>query len=123
MLNNLYGRRGKEEIDAFCCSYTWEIHRNDRRAYIFMDIDTSLTQHISHNGNGKTPVATHSVYLALGSNLGDRRAPPAVATRRPAGVMACTTAFPGCFIVPGRFTKQTRFLNTVTRGVAKPSPP
>src|SRR5260370_33956208 len=77
MLNNLYGRRGKEEIDAFCCSYTWEIHRNDRRAYIFMDIDTSLTQHISHNGNGKTPVATHSVYLALGSNLGDRRGAPA----------------------------------------------
>ena len=43
-----------------------------------MSIDTSWTQHISHNGNGngkngKTPVATHTIYLALGSNLGDRR--------------------------------------------------
>ncbi len=81
-----------------------------------MDIDTSLTQHISRNGNGKTPVATHSVYLALGSNLGDRRGHLAAALQRLREVMEITTVSSVYDTEPVGYTDQPHFLNLVLRG-------
>src|SRR5260221_10440415 len=45
-----------------------------------MSIDITNSPPISQNG--KAPVATHTVYLALGSNMGDRRGNLAAALQR-----------------------------------------
>ena len=45
-----------------------------------MSIDTTTLPPFSHNG--KAPVAIHTVYLALGSNMGDRRSNLAAALQR-----------------------------------------
>jgi GTP cyclohydrolase IV len=81
-----------------------------------MEIDTSFTQHISRNGNGKTPVATHSVYLALGSNLGDRRGNLVAALQRLREVMEISTVSSVYETEPVGYTDQPRFLNIVLRG-------
>src|SRR5712691_11888864 len=83
-----------------------------------MNIDTSLTQHISHNGNGsgKTPVATHTIYLALGSNLGDRRGNLAAALQRLREIMEITTVSSVYETEPVGYTEQPRFLNIALHG-------
>lgn len=89
---------------------------------MFMNIDTSLTQHNSHNGNGKTPVATHSIYLALGSNLGDRRGNLAAALQRLREVMKIVTVSSVYETEPVGYTDQPRFLNLVLRGLTTLTP-
>ena len=85
-----------------------------------MSIDTSWTQHISHNGNGngngKTPVATHTIYLALGSNLGDRRGNLAAALQRLREITEITTVSSVYETEPVGYAEQPRFLNMVLRG-------
>ncbi|MGH2497260.1 MAG: GTP cyclohydrolase MptA [Ktedonobacteraceae bacterium] len=87
-----------------------------------MNIDTSLTQHNSHNGNGKTPVATHSIYLALGSNLGDRRGNLAAALQRLREVMEITIVSSVYETEPVGYVDQPRFLNLVLSGQTLLSP-
>ncbi|HEU0002839.1 MAG TPA: GTP cyclohydrolase MptA [Ktedonobacteraceae bacterium] len=87
-----------------------------------MNIDTSLTQDISHNGNGKTPVATHNIYLALGSNLGDRRGNLAAALQRLREVMKIVTISSVYETEPVGYTDQPRFLNLVLRGLTTLTP-
>ncbi len=79
-----------------------------------MSIDTSFTQHISQNG--KTPVATHIVYLALGSNLGDRRGNLAAALQRLRDVMEIDMVSSIYETEPVGYTDQPMFLNMVLRG-------
>src|SRR5579863_4247482 len=79
-----------------------------------MSLDTSFTQHISQNG--KTPVATHTIYLALGSNLGDRRGSLSAALQRLREVMEITTVSSVYDTEPVGYSDQPRFLNMVLRG-------
>src|ERR1700730_4035299 len=113
MVHNLWGPRGREQIHAAGCSHITRNIPHDWRTYIFMSIDTSLTSHNSHNGNGKTPVATHTVYLALGSNLGDRRGNLAAALQRLREVMEIVTVSSVYDTEPVGYTEQPRFLNIV----------
>ncbi|HVB75482.1 MAG TPA: GTP cyclohydrolase MptA [Ktedonobacteraceae bacterium] len=79
-----------------------------------MSIDTSFTHSISKNG--KTPVATHTVYLALGSNLGDRRGNLSAALQRLREIMKITTTSSVYDTEPVGYSDQPRFLNIALRG-------
>src|SRR5579872_3463520 len=116
MIYNLYGTPRREQIHAAGCFHIMRDIPHDWRTYIFMSIDTSFTSHISHNGNGKTPVATHTIYLALGSNLGDRRGNLAAAMQRLREIMQIVTVSSVYDTEPVGYTEQPRFLNMVLRG-------
>src|SRR5437588_102970 len=79
-----------------------------------MNIDTTFTQQASLNG--KTPVATHTVYLGLGSNLGDRRGNLAAALQRLREVFEITSVSSVYDTEPVGFADQPRFLNIVLKG-------
>ncbi len=79
-----------------------------------MSTDTTFAQQASLNG--KTPVATHTVYLGLGSNLGDRRGNLAAALQRLREVIEITSVSSVYDTEPVGFADQPRFLNIVLRG-------
>jgi GTP cyclohydrolase-4 len=79
-----------------------------------MSIDITTSPPISHNG--KAPVATHTVYLALGSNMGDRRGNLAAALQRLRDVMEISTISSIYETEPVGYLDQPRFLNAVCRG-------
>src|SRR3989442_2346896 len=79
-----------------------------------MSINTTTSPPFSLNGN--KPVATHTVFLALGSNLGDRRGNLAAALQRLREVMEITTISSIYETEPVGYLDQPRFLNIVCRG-------
>ena len=85
-----------------------------------MSIDTTTSPPFSHNG--KTPVALHTVYLALGSNLGDRRGNLAAALQRLREVMEISTISSIYETEPVGYLDQPRFLNIVCLGNTRLSP-
>lgn len=66
--------------------------------------------------NGHTPVATHTVYLALGANIGDRRGNLAAALQRLREIMEIDLVSSIYETDPVGYTDQPRFLNIVCRG-------
>src|SRR3989440_10106309 len=85
-----------------------------RGIYIFMNIDTTFAQQAALNG--KTPVATHTVYLGLGYNLGDRRGNLAAALRRLREGIEITSVSSVYDTEPVGLADQPRFLNIVLGG-------
>jgi len=79
-----------------------------------MGIKTTTSPPFSLNGN--KPVATHTVFLALGSNQGDRRGNLAAALQRLREVMEITTISSIYETEPVGYLDQPRFLNIVCRG-------
>lgn len=79
-----------------------------------MSIDTTTLPPFSQNG--KATVAMHTVYLALGSNLGDRRGNLAAALQRLREVMEITTISSIYETEPVGYLDQPRFLNIVCCG-------
>ncbi len=79
-----------------------------------MNIDTPISLLVSQNGN--VPAVTHTVYLALGSNLGDRRGNLAAALQRLREVLEITTVSSIYETEPVGYLDQPRFLNIVCRG-------
>ena len=85
-----------------------------------MSIDATYTQPVSPNG--KTPVATHTIYLALGSNLGDRRANLAAALQRLRDAVEISAVSSVYETEPVGFADQPRFLNMALLGHTALSP-
>jgi len=85
-----------------------------------MRLDIGVSPLFPQNGN--IPVATHTVYLALGSNLGDRRAHLAAALQRLRDVMEISTVSSIYETEPVGYTDQPRFLNIVCSGKTWLSP-
>src|SRR5258708_31220814 len=79
-----------------------------------MSIDTTTLPPFCHNG--KARVATHTVYLALGSNMGDRRGNLAAALQRLRDMMEISTVSSIYETEPVGYIDQSRFLNIVCRG-------
>src|SRR5438128_6358845 len=82
----------------------------------------SLNIHVSPLGlpagksNGKAPAAVHTVYLALGSNLGDRRGNLATAMQRLREVVEISTISSIYETEPVGYLDQPRFFNIVCHG-------
>lgn len=85
-----------------------------------MGIDSTYMQSVSRNG--KTPVATHNIFLALGSNLGDRRANLAAALQRLRNAVEINEVSSVYETEPVGYSEQPRFLNMVLRGQTTLSP-
>lgn len=85
-----------------------------------MSIDSTYMQSASRNG--KTPVATHTIYLALGSNLGDRRANLAAAIQRLRNAIEINSISSVYETEPVGYTEQPRFLNLALQGQTTLSP-
>ncbi|HEX7733355.1 MAG TPA: GTP cyclohydrolase MptA [Ktedonobacteraceae bacterium] len=66
--------------------------------------------------NAHTPVATHTIYLALGANIGDRRGNLAAALQRLREIMEIDLVSSIYETDPVGYTDQPRFLNIVCRG-------
>ncbi len=66
--------------------------------------------------NGNDPAATHSVHLALGSNLGDRRGNLAAALQQLRDVLDITALSSVYETAPVGYADQPRFLNMVCAG-------
>ena len=66
--------------------------------------------------NGHTPVATHTVYLALGSNMGDRRGNLAAALQQLREMMEISAISSIYETEPVGYLEQARFLNMVCSG-------
>lgn len=79
-----------------------------------MSIDVSLSPLFPKNGH--VPAATHTVYLALGANIGDRRGNLAAALQRLREVMEIEVISSIYETEPVGYADQPRFLNTVCRG-------
>ncbi len=79
-----------------------------------MSIDTSTSPLFPHNGH-KT-VATHTIYVALGSNLGDRRGNLAAALQRLREIMEISAVSSIYETEPAGYLDQPRFLNMVCKG-------
>ncbi len=75
-----------------------------------------------YSQNGSKPVATHVVYLALGSNLGDRRGNLATALQRLREVVEISTVSSIYETEPVGYLDQPRFFNIVCRGKTTLSP-
>lgn len=85
-----------------------------------MSIDTPISQQKTHNG--RTPIVTHTVYLALGSNIGDRRAHLAAALQRLREVVEITALSSVYETEPVGYSDQPRFLNIALQGRTMLSP-
>src|SRR5579883_3672491 len=79
-----------------------------------MSIDAPLSPLFPKNGH--TPAATHTVYLALGANIGDRRGNLAAALQRLREVMEIEIISSIYETDPVGYIDQPRFLNIVCRG-------
>src|SRR5579864_6860445 len=85
-----------------------------------MGINTTTSPPFSLNGN--KPVATHTVFLALGSNQGDRRSNLAAALQRLREVVEIATISSIYETEPVGYLDQPHFFNIVCRGKTKLSP-
>jgi GTP cyclohydrolase-4 len=72
--------------------------------------------------NGSKPAATHSIYLALGSNLGDRRGNLAAALQQLREVMEISTISSIYETEPVGYLDQPQFLNIVLSGKTSLTP-
>lgn len=79
-----------------------------------MSIDAPLSPLFP--SNGRSPRATHTVYLALGGNVGDRRGNLATALQRLREVLDIEIVSSLYETEPVGYTDQPRFLNIVCRG-------
>jgi GTP cyclohydrolase-4 len=79
-----------------------------------MSIDTTVSPLFPHNGYKQT--ATHTIYLALGSNLGDRRGNLAAALQHLREIMEITDISSVYETEPVGYLDQPRFLNLVCSG-------
>src|SRR6266481_5819713 len=79
-----------------------------------MSIDISVSSPFSQNGH--KPVATHNVYLALGSNMGDRRGNLAAALQRLREVVEISAISSIYETEPVGYLDQPRFFNIVCYG-------
>src|SRR5215469_8515896 len=79
-----------------------------------MNIDAPLSPLFPRNRH--SPVATHTIYLALGANIGDRRGNLAAALQRLREVMEIEIVSSIYETEPVGYTDQPRFLNIVCRG-------
>jgi GTP cyclohydrolase-4 len=79
-----------------------------------MSIDINVSPPDSQNGH--KPIATHSVYLALGSNMGDRRGNLAAALQRLREVVEIPTISSIYETEPVGYLDQPRFFNIVCYG-------
>ncbi|HAH01109.1 MAG TPA: 2-amino-4-hydroxy-6-hydroxymethyldihydropteridine diphosphokinase, partial [Ktedonobacter sp.] len=79
-----------------------------------MSLDTTVSPLFPLNGN--TSIATHTVYLALGSNLGDRRGNLAAALQQLRDYMAITAISSLYETEPVGYLDQPLFLNMVCSG-------
>jgi GTP cyclohydrolase-4 len=78
-----------------------------------MSLDTTISPLFPQS---RTPTATHTVYLALGSNLGDRRGNLAAALQRLREVVDIETTSSVYETEPVGYLEQPRFLNMACRG-------
>src|SRR5437764_5853369 len=83
-----------------------------------MSLNINVSSLVSQNGhsNGKASAKIHTVYLALGSNLGDRRGNLAAALQRLREVIEITTVLCIYETEPVGYLDQPRFLNIFCRG-------
>jgi GTP cyclohydrolase-4 len=79
-----------------------------------MSIDAQLSPLFPKNGHA--PIATHTVYLALGANVGDRRGNMAAALQRLREVMEIGSVSSIYETEPVGYAEQPLFLNAVCRG-------
>src|ERR1700730_11243118 len=79
-----------------------------------MSIDAQLSPLFPTNGHA--PVATHTIYLALGANLGDRRGNMAAALQRLREIMEIESISSIYETEPVGYTDQPNFLNAVCKG-------
>src|SRR5215467_8515482 len=79
-----------------------------------MSLELNVSSLYSQNGN--KPAATHIVYLALGSNLGDRRGNLAAALQRLREVVEVSTVSSIYETEPVGYLDQPRFFNIVCCG-------
>ena len=79
-----------------------------------MSLDTTISPLFPLNGNA--PVAAHTIYLALGSNLGDRRGNLATALQQLRNVMEITAVSSIYETEPVGYADQPLFLNMVCAG-------
>ncbi len=79
-----------------------------------MSIDISVSSPFSQNGH--KPVAIHSIYLALGSNMGDRRGNLAAALQRLREVVEISAISSIYETEPVGYLDQPRFFNIVCYG-------
>ncbi|HLH61956.1 MAG TPA: GTP cyclohydrolase MptA [Ktedonobacteraceae bacterium] len=86
-----------------------------------MSIDTTVSPPFSQNGH--KPAATHTVYLALGSNIGDRRGNLAAALQRLREVVEITAISSIYETEPVGYLDQPRFFNIVIAGKTSLSAP
>ncbi|HVB63015.1 MAG TPA: GTP cyclohydrolase MptA [Ktedonobacteraceae bacterium] len=85
-----------------------------------MSIDTTVTSTFSSNGH--KPAITHTVYVALGSNLGDRRGNLAAALQQLRAIMEITALSSLYETAPVGYLDQSLFLNMVCQGQTDQSP-
>src|SRR5947208_3908636 len=85
-----------------------------------MSIDTSVSPLFPKNQS--IPTATHSVYLALGSNLGDRRGNLAAALQELREIMDIVVISSIYETEPVGYLHQPRFLNIACGGKTALSP-
>ncbi len=83
-----------------------------------MSLNINVSSLVSQNGhsNGKAPAKLHTVYLALGSNLGDRRANLAAALQRLRKVMEISIVSSIYETEPVGYLDQPQFFNIVLQG-------
>src|SRR5437016_9601592 len=77
---------------------------------------TDITVSPMFPGNGHTPVVIHTVYLALGSNLGDRRGNLAAALQQLREFIEISAVSSVYETEPVGYLDQPRFLNMVCSG-------
>ena len=82
--------------------------------------DLHVTARSPHNGNGA--VATHTVYLSLGSNLGDRRGNLAAALQHLHDIMEIDKVSSTYETEPVGYLEQPRFLNIAVAGTTRLAP-
>ncbi len=85
-----------------------------------MSIDTTLSSAFSYNGH--KPAMTHIAYVALGSNVGDRRGSLAAALQQLRAIMDITAISSVYETAPVGYHDQPLFLNMVCQGQTDLSP-
>ena len=109
-----------KQNEAVSCYHTIVTKRKRSERLTIMTLDTTHTNHTTASPlfphNGHTPVATHSVYLALGSNVGDRRGNLAAALQRLRELVEISTISSIYETEPVGYLDQPRFLNMVCSG-------
>lgn len=85
-----------------------------------MSIDTTTSSPFSRNGH--KPATAHTVYMALGSNLGDRRGNLAAALQQLRAIMEITAISSLYETAPVGYLDQPLFLNMVCQGQTNLAP-